>query len=140
MDREVQERYDELLEIAIKYMKKAYSPYSGIHVGSAVLSTNGRIYGGCNIENASYGLTNCAERVAIQKMVSEGEQSFKAILVISDQENFLYPCGACRQVMAEFSKQMDPYVFVVRNKDKKLEIYRLSAILPYSVKTGDIVK
>ncbi len=137
MDREIQLKYSEMLEIAKKYMNNAYAPYSNIHVGSAVLSKSGKIYGGCNVENASYGLTNCAERVAIQKMVSEGDLSFKAILIISDQEDFLYPCGACRQVMTEFAKE-DPIIFVVSGKNEKLEIHRLSSLIPYSIKKENI--
>ena len=138
MDKEVQEKYEDLLTTAKKYLEKAYSPYSKIKVGSAVLSSKGNIYGGCNIENASYGLTNCAERVAIQKMVSEGETKFKAILIISNLEDFLYPCGACRQVMTEFAENNDPYVFIVRKKDEAVELYRLSALIPYALKKGNI--
>ena len=138
MEKDVQEKYDELLRIAKKYLENAYSPYSKIKVGSAVLSSKGNIYGGCNIENASYGLTICAERVAIQKMVSEGENKFKAILIISNLDDFLYPCGACRQVMTEFAEDNDPYVFIVRKKDDAIELYRLSALIPYAVKKDTI--
>jgi cytidine deaminase len=94
----------ELLQAARKSRKKAYAPYSNFHVGAAALGANGKIYSGCNVENASFGLTCCAERNAIFAMVAAGEKELRAILVIGDSEEFLPPCGACRQVIAEFAK------------------------------------
>lgn len=91
-----------LMDCAIKARENAYSPYSHFAVGAALLCEDGTLYEGCNIENASYGLTNCAERTAIFKAVSEGHIKFKALAVVADTEGPCAPCGACRQVMAEF--------------------------------------
>ena len=93
----------ELLKAARKARSKAYAPYSNFHVGAAVLGANGKIYSGCNVENASFGLTSCAERNAIFAMVAAGETEIKEILVIGESKEFLPPCGACRQVIAEFA-------------------------------------
>lgn len=92
----------ELIEIARQYREHSYSPYSRFKVGAAVLTAGGKVYGGCNIENSSYGLTVCAERTAIFKAVSEGEREFSALAVIADTAGPCSPCGACRQVMADF--------------------------------------
>ena len=99
----------ELIDCAIEYRKKAYAPYSRFKVGAAVLGSDGVIYGGCNIENASYGLTNCAERTAIFKMVSEGCLTFKAIAVVGGDPDpgTSGPCGACRQVISEFREDVN---------------------------------
>jgi len=92
----------ELIAAAKKYREHSYSPYSKFKVGAAVLTAAGNIYGGCNIENASYPVTNCAERTAIFKAVSEGETEITALAVIADTDGPCAPCGACRQVIAEF--------------------------------------
>jgi cytidine deaminase len=99
---------EQLLTAAQAARARAYAPYSHFHVGAAIRTRNGHIFSGCNVENTSYGLTNCAERTAIFKMVSEGERQIDAILVIGDSEDFLPPCGACRQVIAEFSSPHTP--------------------------------
>ena len=91
-----------LVNRAIKARENAYSPYSHFAVGAALLCEDGTLYEGCNIENASYGLTNCAERTAIFKAVSEGHIKFKALAVVADTEGPCAPCGACRQVISEF--------------------------------------
>lgn len=91
-----------LIDHAIEARKNAHTPYSNFQVGAAVLTKNNKVYQGCNIENASYGLTNCAERTAIFKAVSEGEKEIEAIVIVGDTEGPISPCGACRQVMAEF--------------------------------------
>jgi cytidine deaminase len=93
----------ELLAAARQARGNAYAPYSNFHVGAAVLGGDGRIYPGCNVENASFGLTCCAERNAIFAMVGAGETTIREILVIGESEEFLPPCGACRQVIAEFA-------------------------------------
>jgi len=93
-----------LLTAAREASSKAYAPYSNFHVGAAVLGGNGKIYSGCNVENASYGLTSCAERNAIFAMVGPGATSIREVLVIGESEEFLPPCGACRQVIAEFAQ------------------------------------
>jgi cytidine deaminase len=94
----------DLLRAAKAARDHAYAPYSKFHVGAAVLGGNGKIYSGCNVENASLGLTSCAERNAIFQMIGEGEKEIRAILTIGDSDDFLPPCGACRQVIAEFAK------------------------------------
>ncbi|MGQ9629804.1 MAG: cytidine deaminase [bacterium] len=97
---------EELIGLAKEAREKAYAPYSDFKVGAALLSKSGRIYTGCNVENSSYGLTICAERVAMAKAVSEGEREFEAMAVVTDLEEPASPCGACRQFICEFSPQM----------------------------------
>jgi cytidine deaminase len=98
--------YGHLIEAAKKARLRAYSPYSGVRIGAAVLASDGSIYGGCNVENASYGLTCCAERTAIFKAVSEGAPKLVALAVVGKSRGFTSPCGACRQVMVEFNPSM----------------------------------
>ncbi len=122
----------ELCALAIKSMENAYSPYSNYRVGAALLCGNGKVYTGCNIENASYGATVCAERTAIFKAVSDGERDFSMLAVAggTDKEisdKFL-PCGICRQVMAEFCKP-DFTVLVVTGENSYKE-FTLSELLP----------
>jgi len=93
----------ELLKWALEAQKNSYAPYSHKHIGAAVLMENGRIYNGCNVENASYGGTICAERTAIFKAVSEGAKKIKEVMVVSSEQNPWPPCGFCRQVIAEFA-------------------------------------
>jgi cytidine deaminase len=93
---------EELIEVAKKVREKAFAPYSNFKVGSAVATTDGKVFTGCNIESASYGLTVCAERVAIWKAVSEGEKDFEEIVVVVDTEKLTPPCGTCRQIIWEF--------------------------------------
>ncbi len=96
-----------LIKKATQARKRAYVPYSNFQVGAAVLTKDGKIYTGCNIENSSYGLSNCAERTAIFKAISEGEKNFSAIAIIADTDRPCSPCGACRQVIVEFGKDID---------------------------------
>lgn len=98
--------YALLVESAKKARIHAYSPYSGVKIGAAVLTSDGSIYSGSNVENASYGLTCCAERVAMFKAVSEGSKKIVAIAVAGESKEFTRPCGACRQVMVEFNPKM----------------------------------
>lgn len=96
----------ELMQAAVGTREHAYAPYSEFRVGAALLCANGKVYTGCNVENASYSLTNCAERVAFGKAISEGERTFLAIAIVGGENTRLSPlcapCGACRQVMTEF--------------------------------------
>jgi cytidine deaminase len=94
---------EELLAAARQARERAYAPHSNFRVGAAVLGAGGRIFSGCNVENSSFGLTCCAERNAIFSMVASGEREIREILVLGDTEEFLPPCGACRQVIAEFA-------------------------------------
>ena len=97
---------NELIKRAKAAKENAYAPYSQFRVGAAILTGEGNYYTGCNIENASYGLACCAERVALYTAIANGELNFSAIAIISDSEEYIPPCGACRQVMIEFSPDM----------------------------------
>lgn len=119
-----------LIGRAKRAAEKAYCPYSGYAVGAAVLASDGNIYDGCNVENASYSLTLCAERVALVKAVSQGADSFSALCVYSAGGRMPYPCGACRQFMAEFSQESD----VIVTDGKEVITTTLSALLPCSLK------
>lgn len=98
---------EHLLARAAAASKKAYAPYSRFFVGAALLTANGKTYTGCNIENASYGLSVCAERVALWKAVSEGERQFLALALVSAGGQMILPCGACRQALAEFNPELE---------------------------------
>lgn len=106
---------DELLKRAQQALEKAYAPYSNFHVGSVIVSNNGKLYTGVNVENASYGLTLCAEASAIAQMISDGGSAIEAILVTSDHDSVCVPCGACRQRIKEFAKA-DTKVYLCDNK------------------------
>ncbi|TLX98773.1 MAG: cytidine deaminase [Thaumarchaeota archaeon] len=96
----------ELIRRAREARSNAYSPYSGVKIGAAVLARDGSLYAGCNIENSSYGLSNCAERTAIFKAISEGRRELVSISIVGDSEEFTRPCGACRQVMVQFNPRL----------------------------------
>jgi cytidine deaminase len=120
--------YSELLQIAIKTKSNSYSPYSNFRVGAVLVSSDGNLYSGVNVENSSFGLTNCAERTAVFKAVSEGEKAFKTIILASDAEEFIAPCGACRQVLMEMC---GPELEVVlSNSDNEIRILKLKDLLP----------
>ncbi|CAF4420948.1 unnamed protein product [Rotaria socialis] len=115
---------------------KAYCPYSKFRVGAALLATSGKIYSGCNIENASYALATCAERTAVVKAVSEGEKSFKKLAITSDVElGFTGPCGSCRQTLAEFGLDLDVYLVNAKNESK---LYKLQELLPIAFTPSDL--
>ncbi|CAF1363688.1 unnamed protein product [Rotaria sordida] len=117
---------------------KAYVPYSNFRVGAALLTSTGKIYSGCNIENASYGLATCAERTALVKAVSEGEHSFEKIAITSDVETgFTGPCGSCRQTLAEFGLDLDVYLVNPKNESKQ---YKLRELLPIAFTPRDLQK
>ena len=109
---ERQELRDLLLKEAWKGRENSYSPYSNYKVGAAVMGIDGKIYRGCNIENTSYGLSNCAERTAMFNMVSNGCQTFTGIAIVGGEHIGAVPCGACRQVMTEFCESLDTPVYV----------------------------
>lgn len=119
----------ELIRAAMEAKEHAYVPYSHFRVGAALLTRDGRVFQGCNIENAGYTPTNCAERTAFFKAVYEGVRDFEAIAVNGDADDYLYPCGVCRQVMAEFC---DPKTFriLVSNKNGDYLEYTLEQLLP----------
>lgn len=122
----------DLIELARDYRRHSYSPYSHFSVGAAVLMESGRAFGRCNIENASYPLSNCAERTAIFKALSEGERGFKALAVVADTERPCSPCGACRQVMAEFRIPR----IIMANLKGDVEVVSWEDLLPYAF-SGD---
>jgi cytidine deaminase len=126
---------DELVKSALEALQNAYSPYSLVQVGAALRAKDGRIFTGCNVENASYGLTLCAERSAVMKAVSEGVREFTAIAITTNHERALMPCGACRQVLYEFAPKLR--VLVVGTSGKRGET-TLEALLPEAFKPSDL--
>jgi cytidine deaminase len=120
-------KIDELVNCAAKARERAYTPYSHYSVGAAVLTKSGDVYTGCNIENASYGATCCAERVALFKAISEGEQDIQMIAVIADGDKPVPPCGICRQVMIELAPQA---LVVMSNLEGKRERRTVQELLP----------
>ena len=117
----------ELLEAALAARERAYAPYSKFLVGAAVRAESGKIYTGCNVENASYGLTVCAERNALFSAVGAGERKFTALCVVGDTQEPISPCGACRQVMAEFKVPC----IILANLKGDVKEYTLEELLPY---------
>ena len=119
-----------LLEAAARVMENAYAPYSKFRVGSALLTDDGAIVTGCNVENSSFGLTNCAERTALFAAIASGKTKFQAIAIVADGDQKPYPCGACRQVMAEFFTPDAP-VFVAPNaRLEEYQTFTVSELLP----------
>ena len=118
----------ELVAYALKAMKNAYAPYSKYQVGAALVTRSGKIFTGCNIENASYGLSVCAERVALWKAISGGEKNLKAMVVVASDKKTPTPCGACLQVMSELAPRMD--LFLV-NQTNKITRKKLLELLPH---------
>jgi cytidine deaminase len=116
---------DELIAAAWKVREMAYAPYSNFHVGAALLASDGRIFPGCNVENISYGLTNCAERVAMGAAIAAGARSFEKVVVVADTVQPISPCGACRQVLAEFGVK----TVILVNRTEQLE-FSLEELLP----------
>ncbi len=127
--------YGELLKEAIEARKNAYIPYSKFPVGAALLTKAGRVYRGCNIECASYGGTNCAERTAIFKAVSEGEREFEAIAVAGDLSTYTFPCGICRQVIVEYGKDIK---IIVGKSEEDYKVYTIDELLPHSFSPEDL--
>ncbi|HVW08494.1 MAG TPA: cytidine deaminase [Bryobacteraceae bacterium] len=118
---------DPLVEAALRARENAHAPFSEFRVGAAVEDESGRIYTGCNVENATYGLTMCAERVTIFKAISEGARKFRRVAVVADTERLTPPCGACRQVLWEFCGDVE---IVLGNLAGKVEIVRLGVLFP----------
>lgn len=124
----------ELIRKAIEAQQKAYVPYSKFKVGAALVTEEGDVYTGCNIEIASYSPTICAERTAIFKAISEGAKKIKTIAVVGDSD-FTYPCGVCRQVIREFGKDA---TIIVANSEEDYKEYKLEDLLPYSFGPEDL--
>jgi cytidine deaminase len=119
------ESIDELIAAAKRVRANAYAPYSHFQVGAALLGSDGRIYTGCNVENASYGLSVCAERTAVFQAVSQGLTSFQALALVADSEEPVSPCGACRQVLAEFSPEMPVLMVNLKGKIVRSTVEKL---------------
>lgn len=124
----------QLIETAMKQRAFSYAPYSGFRVGAALLAKNGEIYTGCNIENAAYSPTNCAERTAFFKAVSEGVREFDAICIVGGKEEMLTeyaaPCGVCRQVMMEFCDP-EEFMVILAASQERYEIHKLKELIPW---------
>ena len=124
-----------LLKKAKEMLAFSYTPYSNFKVGAALLAKNGKIFGGCNIENAAYGPSNCAERTAFFKAVSEGCREFSAIAIVggiegADTMDMAYPCGACRQVMREFAPPS--FMIIVARDERDYQVYTLDELFPHA--------
>lgn len=131
--------YEELIKTANEMTKRSYVPYSHFHVGAALLDSNGKVWTGCNIENAAYGPSNCAERTAVFKAVSEGARSFEAIAIVGGPEDengkvqiqdFCPPCGVCRQVLSEFCDR--EFKIILANGNGEQKVFTLAELLPES--------
>jgi len=123
---------NELVSLALSARKNSYSPYSGFKVGAALLTKNGKVYKGCNIENGAFSPTNCAERTAVFTAVADGEKEFEAIAVVGGADeikNFCHPCGVCRQVLSEFCKEdFEIHLF----NGEEIKTFTLGELLPES--------
>lgn len=135
------EQIQELIGKAVEQLSYSYVPYSHFHVGAALLAENGTVYTGCNIENAAYTPSNCAERTAFFKAVSEGERKFTAICVVGGKDGelteYTAPCGVCRQVMMEFC---DPETFqiILATDTEHYQVFKLKEILPMGFGPGNL--
>mgnify|MGYP000305737576 CR=1 FL=1 len=128
------EEIQRLIRIAEEQMSHAYAPYSHFQVGAALLTAGGKVYAGCNIENASYGLTNCAERTAIFNAVSDGKRNISAIAIVADTDKPCSPCGACRQVIGEFKIPC----IIMANLKGEYKTVTLEELLPFSFSNTDL--
>lgn len=121
--------HQELAEKAYEMLEKSYCPYSNFPVGAALLCADGRVFTGCNVENAAYGSCICAERTALVKAVSEGYREFVSLAVVGRSEDFCWPCGSCRQMLREFAPDLE---IIVGNGRKELAVTSLTELLPHS--------
>ena len=137
--------YKELVKMALEAREMSYSPYSNFKVGAALLTKNGKVYKGCNIENAAYSPGNCAERTAIFKAVSDGEKDFVAIAIVggpadNGELTICPPCGVCRQVINEFVDCEEFDIILGTNKPEDMKVYKLKELLPLGFGPGDLAK
>lgn len=128
-----------LIAEAYEAQKMAYVPYSHFRVGAALMTKNGRIYRGCNVENAAYSPTNCAERTAVFKAVSEGEREFSAIAVVGDDDTYTSPCGVCRQVLREFVIP-EEFIVIMVGREYDYQSMTLSELLPASFSQKNLTR
>lgn len=131
--------YKFIIEKALEARELAYCPYSNFKVGAAALFEDGEIYTGCNIENASFGATNCAERSAIFSGVSKGNRVLKALALVGDTTTFTYPCGICRQVIGEFIESEKTPIILIKNKDE-YQVKPFEEIMPGAFTKKDLDK
>lgn len=132
----MQQRYKDLGLVALRARSFAHAPYSRFAVGAAVLTAAGKVYTGCNVENSSYGLSVCAERVALFKAISEGEREFVAIAVAADTNPLTPPCGACRQVISDLAGNID---VVLISPSRQTRVQKLKKLLPHAF-DGDFLR
>lgn len=118
----------DLIKIANKAKEFSYSPYSKFKVGAALLTQEGKVYTGCNIENISFGATNCAERTALFKAISEGERNFCKLAIMSSSKDFTFPCGICRQVLFEFMPNGE---IILGNSNDEIKTLKMTELMPY---------
>ncbi len=121
--------YKELMDRAKEVSKNSYSPYSKFAVGACLVTSNGKMYSGCNFENSSFGMTICAERNAVGSAIADGEREIKAIAIYSPNQKHCYPCGACRQVLNEF-KAPEGLDVITEDENDELKISKLCELLP----------
>ena len=133
----ISEDEKKLIQKAKEARRNAYAPYSKFKVGAAILTQKGKIYTGANVECASYGLTACAERVALYQAVISGEKKFKQIAVVTNTKEPSTPCGVCRQVLSEFGDHLE---VICVNLEGKIRRFKLKELLPYSFKTRRCIK
>ena len=132
-----QAEIDHLLDLAEEARAHSYAPYSKYNVGAALLTADGQVYQGCNIENAGFTPTNCAERTAFFKAVYDGHRAFRAIAIIATGEEMGFPCGVCRQVMAEFCDK--DFIIITANRDRtKVDVSDFETLLPHSFGPKDL--
>ncbi len=129
--------YESLADKAKAARKFSHSPFSRFRVGAAVLTTGGKVFTGCNIEISSFGLTVCAERTALFKAVSEGQRKFKAIAIATDEDEYISPCGACRQVIMDLAGDID---CVLTRSGGELKVVRMSELLPLPFGAGNLTR
>ena len=137
MNENVIDHFNELLLAAKKAYQHAYAPYSKFYVGASALTSDGNIVNGCNVENASYGLTLCAERNCISHAVVNGEKKFKFIMIYTEQDKLTPPCGACRQVIAEFFEQSAQVIAVNHKNEQK--VWTVAQLLPDAFTPKDLL-
>ena len=131
--------YKALIKEAMQAKEMSYAPYSHFRVGAALLTKSGKIYRGCNIENVAFSPTNCAERTAFFKAVSEGEKEFEAIAINGDADDYLFPCGVCRQVMVEFCDR-DAFQVIVAKNEEDYQVFTLKELVPGAFDAQELEK
>lgn len=128
---------EDLYKTAVEARQNSYSPYSKFRVGAALLTTSGKVFTGCNIENSSFSLTICAERTALFKAISEGEKKFSKLLIVSDAEEFISPCGACRQVISDLAGDVE---VILTNANGEMQSKKVNDLLPFAFGESSLLK